>query len=99
MFESSARKEFYKLEAFKDPENLQYLRVTKCLNIDVMSTLGCPELARLGCIADIAGYAPEAMGNKVNLDFRRPYTMANGDKACEFYYYRKGHAPADMRTL
>jgi hypothetical protein len=99
MFESSARKGFYKLEGFKDSEDLQYLRVTKCLNIDFMSTLGCPELARLGCIADIAGYAPEAMGNKVNLDFRRPRTMANGDKTCEFYYYRKGHAPADMRTL
>jgi hypothetical protein len=99
MFESSARKGFYKLEGLKESENLQYFRFTKCLNIDVMSTLGCPELARLGCIADVAGYAPEAMGNKVNLDFRRPYTMANGDKACEFYYYRKGHAPADMRTL
>ena len=99
MFESSARKGFYKLEGFNESENLQYFRFTKCLNIDVLSTLGCPELARLGCIADIAGYAPEAIGNKVNLDFRRPCTMANGDKACEFYYYRKGYAPADMPTF
>ena len=99
MIESSARKGFYKLEGLKESENLQHFCFTKCLNIDVMSALGCPELARLGCIADVAGYAPEALGNKVNIDFRRPYTMANGDKACEFYYYRKGHAPADMRTL
>lgn len=99
IFESSARKGFYEIEVFKDSENLQYIRLTKCLNIDVLTTLGCPELTRLGCIADIAGYAPEAMGNKVNLDFRRPCTLVNGDKACEFYYYRKGCVPADMQTI
>ena len=99
IFESSARKGFYTLETLRDSDDLQYIRLTKCLNIDAFSTLGCPELARLGCIGDIAGYAPEAMGNKVNLDFRRPRTMANGDNSCEFYYYRKGHAPKDMRTI
>ncbi len=99
IFESSARKGFYNLEELKDSENLQYICLTKCLNLDAFSTLGCPELARLGCDIDIAGYAPEAMGNKVNLDFRRPCTLANGDKSCQFYYYRKGHAPADLRTI
>lgn len=99
IFESSARKGFYNLEGIRDSENLQHIRLTKCLNVDAFSTLGCPELARLGCDIDIAGYAPEAMGNKVNLDFRRPCTLANGDESCEFYYYRKGYAPADMRTI
>jgi len=99
IFESSARKGFYNLEALRDSEELQYIRLTKCLNLDAFSTLGCSELARIGCDIDIAGYAPEAMGNKVNLDFRRPCTLANGDKSCEFYYYRKGCAPADMRTI
>jgi len=99
IFESSARKGFYNLEGIRDSEDLQYIRLTKCLNLDAFSTLGCPELARLGCDIDIAGYAPEAMGNKVNLDFRRPCTLANGDKSCEFYYYRKGRAPTDMLTI
>ena len=67
--------------------------------MDAFSALGSPELARLGCDIDIAGYAPEAMGDKVNLDFRRPGTIAKGNPTCEFYYYRKGHAPADMKTM
>lgn len=99
IFEKSAEKGFYTIEEIRDSEDLQYLRLTKCLNVDAFSTLGCPEIGRLGCDIDIAGYAPGAMGNKVNLDFRRPYTLINGDKACEFYYYRKGCAPADMRTI
>ena len=99
LFENGNAKGLYGVEEIRDSENLQYVRVTKCLNIDAFSAIECPELARLGCDGDIAGYAPNALGNKVNLDFRRPYTLANGDKACEFYYYRKGHAPAGMRTI
>jgi len=99
IFEKSAEKGFYTVEEIRDSEDLQYLRLTKCLNVDLCSTLGVPEVGRLGCDIDIAGYAPEAMGNKVNLDCRRPCTLVNGDKACEFYYYRKGCAPADMRTI
>jgi len=99
IFEKGAEKGFYTIEEIRDSEDLQYLRLTKCLNVDAFSTLGVPEIGRLGCDIDIAGYAPEALGNKVNLDFRRPCTLANGDESCEFYYYRKGHAPADMRTF
>ena len=98
IFEKSAAKRFYNLEEIRDSEDLQYVRLTTCLNVDAFSTLGVPELARLGCDIDKAGYAPDAMGNTVNLDFRRPCTLVNGDKSCDFYYYRKGHAPADMRT-
>lgn len=98
MFENSARKGFYNIAEIQDSENLQYICLTKCLNVDAFSALGCPELARLGCDGDIAGYAPEAMGDKVNLDFRRPHTMVRGDVACEFYYYRKGYAPENMET-
>ena len=99
IFESSARKGFYHLEGISQSQNLQHIRLTTCLNVDAFSTLGCPELARLGCDIDIAGYAPEAMGHKVDLDFRRPCTLANGDKACDFYYYRNGYAPLDMPTI
>lgn len=99
IFENSGKKGFYDVEEIKDSENLQYVRVTKCLNVDLFTILGCPEMARIGCDFDISGYAPEALGNEVNLDFRRPHTLVNGDKSCEFYYYRKEHAPPDMRTI
>jgi len=99
IFENSAGKGFYRVEEIQDKEHLQYVRLTKCLNVDAFSTLGCPELARLGCEIDRAGYAPEAIGDQVELDFRRPSAIAKGGASCEFYYYRKGHAPADMETL
>lgn len=99
IFENSAGKGFYNIEEISDSDNLQYLRLTTCLNVDAFSTLDCPELARLGCEIDMACYAPEALGDKVNLDFRRPSTIAKGGSSCEFHYYRKGHAPQDMATL
>jgi len=99
LFENANTKDLYGVEEIRDSEDLQYIRVTKCLNVEATATIDCPELARLGCDMDIAGYAPNALGNKVDLDFRRPCTLVNGDKACEFYYYRKGCAPADMRTI
>jgi len=99
IFESSAQKGFYDIEEIHDSSELQNIRLTRCLNVDAFSALGCPELARLGCDIDIAGYAPEAMGDKVNLDFRRTGTIAKGSAVCDFYYYRKGCAPADMETV
>ena len=98
LFENSAATGFYELE-IEDSENLQYIHMTKCLNLDAFTPLGCPEMGRIGCDFDIGGYAPEALGDEVEPDFRRPCTLTNGDDACEFYYYRKGHAPAEMRTV
>jgi hypothetical protein len=84
IFENSARKGFFDIAEIQDTNNLQYLRLTKCLNVDTFSALGCLELARLGCDGDIAGYAPEAIGDKVNLTFRHPHHMVRGDEACKF---------------
>lgn len=99
LFENGAKKNLYGVEEIRDSQNLQYIRVTKCLNIEATSAIECPALAKMGCDIDIAGYAPNALGNKVDLDFRRPRTLANGDEACEFYYYRAGYAPEDMNTI
>ena len=99
VFENSAAKGFYDVDEIRDSENLQYVRLTKCLNIELFSILGYPELGRVGCEIDKGGYAPDAIEDKVDLDFRRPHTLINGDAACECYHYRKGHAPADMATL
>jgi hypothetical protein len=99
IFEKSAEKGFMKLEEIRDSHDLQFLRIGTCPNIEAFSILGVPELAQLGCDVDVGGYAPEGLGNKLNFDFRRPCTLVNGDESCDFYFYRKGCAPADMRTL
>lgn len=61
--------------------------------------LGWVIVTQLGCDIDIAGYAPDAMGSKVQLDFRRSCTIAKGAEACEFYYYLQGYASEDMATV
>jgi len=48
LFENGNAKGLYGVEEIRDSENLQYVRVTKCLNIDAFSAIECPELARLG---------------------------------------------------
>jgi len=75
IFESSARKGFYDIAELQDTENLQFIKLTKCLNVDAISALGCPELARLGCDIDIAGYAPRQWGTKFNLIFGVPVRL------------------------
>lgn len=99
IFENSAAKGFYDVEEIQESPELQFVRLTRCLNIDLCSVMGCPELAQVGCAIDMGGYAPDAMGDLVQLDFRRPRTLANGDPSCDFHYYRQGHAPAEMETL
>ncbi len=65
--------------------------VTRCVNVELADALGCPELRSLGCNFDIGGYP--AIENRVNIEFRRPITIANGSDRCEFSFYRKGTAP------
>ena len=99
IFENSAAKGFYDVEEIRESPELQFVRLTRCLNIDLCTVMGCPELAQVGCAIDKGGYAPDAMGDLVQLEFRRPRTLVNGDAACDFHYYRKGSAPAEMETL
>ncbi len=51
----------------------------------------CPEIAKLGCDHDLAGYPP--IEDRVNATFRRPCTLAKGDACCDFNFYRKGFEP------
>jgi hypothetical protein len=97
-FESSASKGFYDLDELTETENLQFIRLSRCANVDVFTVLGCPELARVACEADITGYGPDGLATKVDLDFRRPKTIVHGDATCDFYYYRAGAAPLEMET-
>ena len=97
-FESSAAKGFYDVDEITETEDLQFIRLRRCLNVDLFEILGCPELARTACVADITGYGPEGLSTVVDLDFRRPKTIVHGDDTCDFYYYRTGAAPPEMET-
>jgi hypothetical protein len=65
--------------------------VTECANCVVGEAFDCPEIARLGCDHDLAGYP--VILDKVDAEFRRPHTIAKGDAYCDFMFYRKGTAP------
>jgi hypothetical protein len=65
--------------------------VDKCANVEMAHSFDVPELAPIGCDSDLAGYA--AIADEVNIEFRRPCTIAKGGDHCKFLFYRKGTAP------
>lgn len=65
--------------------------VAQCSNVEVFTGLGCPELGRLGCDHNLAGYP--AIADRHGFEFRRPSTIAKGGDTCNFRFYRKGTAP------
>ena len=69
----------------------QTIVVSRCANVALGQAFDCPEIAKLGCDHDLAGYP--VILDKVNAEFRRPHTMAKGDEYCDFHFYRKGTAP------
>ena len=69
--------------------------VTRCGNVEVFSALGCPELGRLGCDHDLAGYP--AIADLHDVVFRRPTTIAKGGEFCSFRFYRRGTEPDTER--
>jgi hypothetical protein len=81
----------YKVQDLKqEPDKLTFT-VTECLNCVLCTGFGAPEVAKLGCDHDLAGYP--VILDKVDAEFRRPHTMAKGDDYCDFAFYRKGTAP------
>ena len=48
-------------------------------NVEVFGALGCPELGRLGCDHDLAGYP--AVADRHDVEFRRPTTIATDDRS------------------
>jgi hypothetical protein len=69
----------------------QTIIVSRCANCILGRAFDCPEIAKLGCDHDLAGYP--VILDKVNAEFRRPHTIAKGDEYCDFHFYRKGMAP------
>ena len=81
----------YQVQDLKqEPDKLTF-RITECLNCVLCTGFGAPEVAKLGCDHDLAGYP--VILDRVDAEFRRPHTMAKGDDYCDFAFYRKGTAP------
>lgn len=70
--------------------------VTRCGNVVAFTALGAPELGRLGCDHDLAGYP--TISDQFDFEFRRPTTIAKGSDRCRFRIYRQGTAP-DMEVI
>jgi hypothetical protein len=81
----------YEVETNKIENDEQTIIVTRCANCVLGEAFDCPEIAKLGCDHDLAGYP--VILDRVNAEFRRPHSMAKGDEYCDFHFYRKGTAP------
>ena len=65
--------------------------IKACANCTIREAFDCPEIAKLGCDHDLAGYP--VILDRVDAEFRRPHTIAKGDEFRGFISYRKGTAP------
>jgi hypothetical protein len=91
LFEAMDTQGTWKAESIEDDGDRLRIKVTTCANVELFSALDCPELGKLGCDHDIAGYP--VILDRVDAEFRRPSTIAAGDGFCDFNFYRKGTAP------
>jgi hypothetical protein len=90
MFQAGDRD--YHVQTIEESDNHLRIVVDRCFNVDAGRMFGCPEISKLGCDHDLSGYPP--IEEKVQMEFRRPSSMAKGDCVCDFNFYRKGFAPA-----
>lgn len=74
-----------------EEKDKQTIMVTECANVDMAHAFGVPEIAPFGCDSDLAGYPH--IEDEMNMEFRRPCTIAKGGDNCRFLFYRKGTAP------
>lgn len=81
----------YNVKKIEETENHLRIVVDRCINYDIGKCFNCPEVGHLGCDHDLAAYP--YVDPKTNSVFRRPSTLAEGDKFCDFNFYRKGFEP------
>ena len=91
MFEAMDRQGTWKTDSVVDDGDRLQIKVCSCANVELFTAIGCPELAKLGCDHDLAGYP--VILDRVDAEFRRPCTLAKGGDHCDFNFYRKGTAP------
>jgi hypothetical protein len=90
-FEAMNEEGTWLVDEMKDEGDELTIVVDECANCVLAGAFECPEIAKLGCDHDLAGY-PFIL-DRVNAEFRRPHTLAKGDAYCDFHFYRKGTAP------
>ncbi len=90
-FEAMNEEGTWKVEEMKEEKDKLTFTVTECTNCTLGEAYDCPEIAKLGCDHDLAGYP--VILDRVNAEFRRPHAIAKGDEYCDFQFYRKGTAP------
>ena len=81
----------WKVEEMRSEKDKLTFTVTECTNCTLGEAYDCPEIAKLGCDHDLAGYP--VILDRVDAEFRRPHAIAKGDEYCDFAFYRKGTAP------
>jgi len=81
----------WKVEDMRSEKDKLTFTVTECANCTICEAFDCPEIAKLGCDHDLAGYP--VILDRVDAEFRRPHAIAKGDEYCDFAFYRKGTAP------
>ncbi|MHA2104104.1 MAG: L-2-amino-thiazoline-4-carboxylic acid hydrolase [Candidatus Hodarchaeales archaeon] len=91
MFEQSSREKLFHVQSITNEKDKHIVIVDKCLNVEFANALGAPECGKLGCDHDLVGYP--LIADEMNIEFRRPYTIAKGDNICKFMFYKKGTAP------
>ena len=79
------------VDKIEDEEDKLTIVISECVNCTPGEAFNCPEIPKLGCDHDLAGYP--VILDRVNAEFRRPHTIAKGDEYCDFMFYRKGTAP------
>jgi len=85
----------FPIDEFVDNGDSFSFNVTSCIQAQLAKDFGIDELGELGCDHDCAGYP--TIEDRVNAVFRRPETIAKGDKHCSFKFYRKGTEPEQTR--
>ena len=90
-FEAMNKEGTWKVKEIRNEKDKLTIIVTECANCIVGEAYDCPDIAKLGCDHDLAGYP--AIIDRVNAEFRRPHTIAKGDEYCDFMFYRRGTAP------
>lgn len=91
MFNRLTKDKTWIMEDYEDEPNKLTIKVISCVNVELFTELGAPELGMFGCDHDVAGYP--SIEDDVNCEFRRRCTIAKGSDHCLFEFYRKGTAP------
>lgn len=91
LFERTTKDKTWHMDSYIDEPDKLTIKVTTCANIEFFEKLGVPELGKIGCDHDLAGYP--VIEEDVQCEFRRLCTIAKGDDHCLFEFYRKGTAP------